>query len=333
MKILKKVLCVFLAAVIICSVSGMFATAAETLPQNASYIAGDATGDGIINSSDALAVINHVTKAVPITDVVRRTAGDVTGDDKLTSSDALMILNFKVGNIESKDFVRKNFNVQQIANLYYDPYTGHVVDEKGAGVVGYGYDAKSGVFYATGEGWQREVGYTEAYDRAAVLAAMPLDTIRIKFNYSGKQWMVQLWKGFYGFLFSGCEIGFYNRPDSTSDDLKTYNIVKPDFYQDITVKFNYLLHSFTRSDHAWWLTGFTPTANISALQAPLSIPLMRMETTIKFNDAGLYNAFIQGLKDVDHIFANYTGNTRAFKFIDGKNMRELGNKTVTFNWQ
>lgn len=174
MNILKKSLCVFLAAVIVCSVSGMFASAAETLPKDASYIAGDATGDGIINSSDALAIINHVTKVVPIEDVVRRTAGDVTGDNKLTSSDALMILNFKVGNIESKDFVRKNFNVQQIANLYYDPYTGHVVDEKGAGVVGYGYDAKSGVFYATGEGWQREVGYTEAYDRAAVRCQSPL---------------------------------------------------------------------------------------------------------------------------------------------------------------
>ena len=116
MNILKKSLCVFLAAVIVCSVSGMFASAAETLPKDASYIAGDATGDGIINSSDALAIINHVTKVVPIEDVVRRTAGDVTGDNKLTSSDALMILNFKVGNIESKDFVRKNFNVQKVAN-------------------------------------------------------------------------------------------------------------------------------------------------------------------------------------------------------------------------
>lgn len=333
MKIFKKSLCIFLAAITVFSVSGMFASAAETLPKDASYISGDATGDGIINSSDALAIINHVTELIPITDIVRRTAADVTGDNKLTSTDALLILNFKVGNITTDAFTRKNYNVQKIANLYYDPYTGHVVDEKGVGLVGYGYDAKGGVFYATGEGWQREVGYTEAYDRAAVLVAMPLDTIRIKFNYDDKQWMVQLWKGFYGFLFSGCEIGFYNRPISTSDDLKTYTIVKPDYYQDITVKFNYLFHSFTRSDHCWWLTGFTPTANISLLQAPYTIPLMTMETTIKFNDAGFYNAFVQGLKSVDHIFANYTGKTRDFSFVDGKNMRELGNNTVTFTWK
>ncbi len=333
MKSLKKALSVLMAVVTVFSMTGLFAAAAEVMPANASYISGDATGDGIINSSDALAIINHVTNAVPITDIVRRTAADVTGDNKLNSTDALMILNFKVGNITSDDFNRKNYNVQKIANLYYDPYTGHIVDEKGVGVVGYGYDAKSGVFYATGEGWQREVGYTEAYDRTAVLVAMPLDTIRVKFNYGGKQWMVQLWKGFYGFLFSGCEIGFYNRPESTTDELKTYNIVKPDFYQDITVKFTYLFHSFTRSDHCWWLTGFTPTPNISVAQASFTIPLMTMETTVKFNDAGLYKAFISGLKGVDHIFANYTGKTREFKFTEGVNMRELGSNTVTFTWR
>ena len=333
MKFFKKALSIFLAAVTVFSIAGLFASAAEVLPKDASYISGDATGDGIVNSSDALAIINHVTGEVQMSDIVRRTAADVTNDNKVTSTDALMILNFKVGNITKDAFARKNFNVQKVANLYYDPYTGHVVDEKGVGVVGYGYDAKSGVFYATGEGWQREVGYTELYDRAASLVAMPLDTIRVKFNYGDKQWMFQLWKGFYGLLFSGCEIGIYNRPGSVNDDLKAFNIVKPDYYQDMTVKFNYLLHSFTRSDHCWWLTGFTPTLNASTPVAELAVLLMSMETTIKFNDAGLYKAFVQGLRSVDHIFANYSGKTREFKFVEGRNMRELGNNTVTFTWR
>ena len=325
-----------MVCVLVYSMAAVCTAAADpVLPSNASYISGDATGDGIVNSSDALAIINHATGEVPITDVVRRTAGDVTGDNVLNSTDALMILNFKVGNISASDFTRKNYNVRTVFSVFqYDPYTGHVVDDKGVGLVGYGYDADANVFYATGEGWQREVGYTEAYDRAAVVAAMPFDTIRVKFEYDGKQWMVQLWKGFYGFVFSGCEIGFYNRPDTVEDSLSTYNVVTPDYYQDMTIKFSYgLFHSFTRSDKAWWLTGFIPDVNASAVQAQFTIPMMTMETTIKFTNAGLYAAFVQGLKDVDHIFANYTGKSRDFKFTDGKNLRELGNLTVTFSWK
>ena len=62
MRFIKTALSIILAAaIIICSTFCIIAFAEEPLPKNASYIAGDATGDGIINSSDALAIINHVT--------------------------------------------------------------------------------------------------------------------------------------------------------------------------------------------------------------------------------------------------------------------------------
>ncbi len=337
MKHLKSTLCIILAAVIVFSVAGISAMAGDpVLPEGASYVAGDADGNAIVNSADALAVLNHAVGESKITDSVRRTAADVSYDYTLNSSDALFILNFKVRNIDH--FIRPNYNLTKLAgNIQIDPWTGLVVDAQGVGLVGYGYDMKSKVFFATGEGFQREFGYAEGYDVSAVLATMPLDTTRIYFTYAGKDWMVQLWKGFYGFVFAGCEVGFYNRPHTT-DDSTGYNVVPLEYYQDFTIKFYYNSQDkskpdFTRSTRTWWFTGFNPSFQINPEG---NIPKMTVDCTIGFNDAGLYRAFLEGMEDVDHIVANYTNDAkknRTFKFSKGQNYKEMGNNTVWFEWK
>ena len=335
MKYLKSTLCIVLAAVIAFSALGLSVMAADpALPTGAAYVAGDADGNAIVNSADALVVLNHAVGENKIADIVRKTAADVSNDGIINASDALYILNFKVRNITS--FPRANFNLTKIAgNIMVDPWLGLVVDPEGVGLVGYGYDMNAKVFYATGEGFQREFGYAEMYDVAAVIATMPLDTTRIKFTYAGKDWMVQLWKGFYGFVFAGCEVGFYNRPH-TNDESTAYNVVPLEYYQDFTVNFYYSSQTkpdFTRSTRTWWFTAF----NLALHVLPeTNIPKMKVDCTIKFNDAGLYQAFIGGLEEVDHIVANYTSDARKnrkFSFSKGQNYFEKGNNTVQFYWQ
>ena len=57
---------------------------------------------------------------------------------------------------------------------------------------------------------QRNVGFTWAYDVACPLLGMILDCEPIYFNYGGKEWLIEFWKGQY-FFESGGEIGIYNR--------------------------------------------------------------------------------------------------------------------------
>ena len=57
---------------------------------------------------------------------------------------------------------------------------------------------------------QRYFGYAYAYDAAALAMNAIIDCEPIFFDYAGKTWMIELWKGQYG-LETGCEIGVYNR--------------------------------------------------------------------------------------------------------------------------
>ncbi len=341
MKHLKRSLCIVLSLIIAFSALGLSVFAADPeLPENASYVSGDADGNAIVNSADALTILNHSIGEIAITDVVRLTAADVNNDGKLNSTDALYVLNFKVGNIN--EFPRHDYNLKKLAgNMMVDGYTGCVIDAKGVGLIGYAYDMNAGVFYATGEGFQREFGYAEMYDRVAVVGTMPLDTTRIKFNYDGKDWMVQFWKGFYGLVFAGCEIGIYNRPEGMGDDFSAYNVVTQEYYQDFTIEFFYnnpdkstlfgkAEPDFTRSTRTWWFTAFEPSINVSP---STNVPKMKFKCTMKFNDPGLYKAYVEAMKDVDNIFANYTGKARSFYFVEGQNFKQLGNNTVWFEWQ
>lgn len=65
----------------------------------AAFKYGDVTGDGKINSSDALSVLKHSTGLSTLQGDYKK-AADVSGDGKINSSDALLILNYSVGYIK-----------------------------------------------------------------------------------------------------------------------------------------------------------------------------------------------------------------------------------------
>ncbi len=127
-----------------------------------------------------------------------------------------------------------------------------------AGVLGFLYDPGANCFYTASDPWQRKIGYTEIFDIFAPGVAISFDTVRLKFDYGEKDWMIQMWKGQYGLAFYGAEIGVYTKPkdreldhyDCASDDEKL--MMSMEFYNSGVHKFSRPYGSY------WWCTGFVP---------------------------------------------------------------------------
>ena len=76
---------------------------------------------------------------------------------------------------------------------------------------GFLYDPDQDIIYSRMDAPQRNFGYAYGYDAATLGMNAILDCEPIFFDYDGKHWMIELWKGQYG-MESGCEIGVYTRP-------------------------------------------------------------------------------------------------------------------------
>ena len=131
-----------------------------------------------------------------------------------------------------------------------------------SGVFGYLFDPNELYFYTADDPWQRNVGYNSVFDTTSNLALIDFDTVRLRFEYGNKDWMIQLWKGQYGLVFYGAEVGVYTKPkdrsvmhyDCASDDemLK----MAMDFLEYKNGKWQ---RRFTRPyGYYWWCTGFIP---------------------------------------------------------------------------
>lgn len=66
-------------------------------------IPGDLTGDGVINSTDALRILQHAVDLKPIDDPVLLTAGNIDGKADVNSTDALLILQIAVDKVSITD--------------------------------------------------------------------------------------------------------------------------------------------------------------------------------------------------------------------------------------
>ena len=157
---------------------------------------------------------------------------------------------------------------------------------------------KNGIFYVEKEPWQKQFGFSKIYDVAAPLIQLVYGTVRVKFRYDyvyklheegankgkvvrdvtgkpvyetdekgnpiPKDWMVQMWKGRYGLVMLGAEIGIYTKPSTQTAEFyysavaEEEIIMAMDVYQKNLEK-GTTQYLFTRGpESAWWLTGFVP---------------------------------------------------------------------------
>ena len=156
----------------------------------------------------------------------------------------------------------------------------------------FNFDGNGGPYaYTTKKSWQRSLGYMKLYD-IMFLQTTKMDnigTVRLKFDYAGKDWMLQLWKGRY-LNTTGGEIGIYNKPkdrkigfyDVAGDNELVYMSFKIIAEDDGRIADPVVIDRPVM--YSWWMTGFGVQkyqylANQLTLES-LLVPI----------DAAMYNA-------------------------------------------
>lgn len=158
---------------------------------------------------------------------------------------------------------------------------------------GFCYDPVEDIFYSEINPWQRKEGYCNMYDKSAAGLGMIVDAEPIYFNYGGKKWLIEFWKGQYD-LSTGGEIGIYTADNDLNNIIRTdelfYNAVSDEDLLEMSFE---LIKSgkvmFKREGKHWWLTGF----KVGEYSEPSEL-VMNMKITLK--DEKMKSAFILGLR-------------------------------------
>jgi hypothetical protein len=158
---------------------------------------------------------------------------------------------------------------------------------------GFAYDNQQNIFYSMLNAWQRDFGYCRFYDEAAAALSMIIDCEPIYFDYDGKHWLIEFWKGQYG-MTTGGEVGIYYTEDDQNDLLdwngRLYKCV-PD--SELVDMYHTLYKNgrplYTRQDKHWWLTGFV----LGEFSEPEELTMI---IRLTFKNIGMRDAFLQGLR-------------------------------------
>ncbi len=166
-----------------------------------------------------------------------------------------------------------------------------VIEDKG--LAGYLFDDEGNFFFTSDDPWQRNFGYNEAFDIAAPFAVFYYDTMRCKFKYDNKDWMIQFWKGQYGLAFVGVEIGVYTKPFDR--DVNHYDAASDEdaLYMSMTgYRHNQVIFSREYSKY-WWCTGFIP----GQLEKFSDRSEIAVKCRITMKDSDMLSGFVTSLKE------------------------------------
>lgn len=175
---------------------------------------------------------------------------------------------------------------------------------------GYSYDCQQDIFSTTINAWQKQFGYTTLYDAAAPHFNMTFDCEPIYFNYEGKTWLIEFWKGQYG-INAGGEIGIYHADSIIPEQnykLTLFQQVTDDemlpFSIEITHKDKKL--GVLNQKH-WWLTIFS----MGDYAQPKNL---LMNISITFPDVDIRDAFCSSLQAHGYSFSEISIFTISFTF-------------------
>lgn len=193
-------------------------------------------------------------------------------------------------------------------DIYFSP-DGVAHGKDGNGILGLGFECSvyDLVIYATVNCWMRDFGFCFFYDFFCYTTPFfDYVTRRFKFDYDGKEWMVQVWKGNY-IAANGCEIGIYNREMGSNGTY--YNCYDGMLNMSFNLKYgdNTILEA--EGEH-WWLNGFKLS---STLYKPSK---MKLNFTVKMLDEEMAERFAESVNN------HYKQDTSCT--VDGK--------TVSVNW-
>lgn len=174
-------------------------------------------------------------------------------------------------------------------------------DYEKVNLASYRYDGDGNFYYTDDkECWQKNFGFNEVYDKFAPLSVMYYDTVRTTFVYGGKEWMVQMWKGQYGMVFVGGEVGVYTRNIGSSGthfvcaDKEDWLNMEMAFMWDEYSDGNYRAIFNRDYEKYWWCTGFVVGFPNGSLRKTLKE--FRLVHHITFKDTEMANAFCEAFE-------------------------------------
>ena len=167
--------------------------------------------------------------------------------------------------------------------------------------VGYIYEPLQDVFATRLNAPQKLFGYTTFYDLSAPYFNMVFDYETIYFDYGGRTWLIEMWKGQYG-INSGCELGIYYADSIVSPDkydTALFHAVDEADMLDISLKLN---KSASRPNttpsrlgylryHHWWLTIF----KMGVFSKPKQL---FVNTSIRFKTYPMMYSFLESFDKV-----------------------------------
>ena len=186
--------------------------------------------------------------------------------------------------------------------IFINTQTGHVRGwtDKGLIDVGFDFNIRDVLIYGAVHAWQRALGFDRLYDLLANSTPLfNMSTRRFHFDAHGKEWMIQIWKGNYGRVTNGVEVGVYNRPKGSLGTF--YNAAGDDEMMMMSAALYHgdtLLFSYGPTLH-WWLSAFKLSKTIYQPKD------LTMTFSIELPDQEMFDAFTaaidnHGAKDVTY---------------------------------
>lgn len=188
-----------------------------------------------------------------------------------------------------KDGAEENIGTGMMINTE----TSTIYGKDGNGFIGLGFnfDYEELLVYTMVNVWMRDFGFTVLYDLFSYTTPLFFyNTRRIKFDYDGLEWMVQIWKGNY-LVSNGAEVGIYTRQpgsfgtyyDCANDEQMMNMSMKLSHGDDLIIDRPEQLH--------WWLTGF----KVSDVLYPAKT--MTLDFTIEMKDEQMLEAFCDAVEN------------------------------------
>lgn len=227
------------------------------------------------------------------------------------SVDETGVYTFKVRSYVTKDSKKYYSSFTPQTDVYYKSNTQSSNDtisqlEK-SGILGYLYDPVNKCFYTSSDPWQRNFGFSPIYDACAPFTIMFYNTKRMKFYYGGLDWMIQIWKGQYGWVFIGAEMGVYTKDPkfnvagfyACASDENLLNMSMVLYHKDkVIVNRPYGAY--------WWCTGFVPgvlpSAILGAPAGKINTDSLTLVGRITLKNETMAVAFVKALEENGFVY-------------------------------
>ncbi|MBO5522372.1 MAG: DUF4474 domain-containing protein [Roseburia sp.] len=158
---------------------------------------------------------------------------------------------------------------------------------------GFAYLQEEDVFTGKIDAWQRKSGYEALFDKAAAHFHMIFDAFPVYFDYEGRTWLIEFWKGQYG-INTGAEVGVYHADRIVPEEER-----EKEHFQAVDdgemPLISYCLEKkkkrmYSMKWNHWWLASF----RMGEFSHPKDLQLM---TVLTFQNPQLAKRFYEGIQE------------------------------------